>query len=172
MKGGRNIVLIGMPGVGKSTMGVILAKVLSRDFIDTDVYIQTREGRSLQKIIDAEGLAIFCDIEERYVMTLKCKNSVIATGGSVVYSRKAMEHLRSSGIIIYLFLPVKLLKERIETFSGRGLVIRSNQDIDGLYTERLPLYDRYKDIEIDCSYKTHEEVISLIILRLKEYLKG
>jgi len=162
----RNIVLIGMPGVGKSTIGVILAKVMSLHFIDTDVLIQVQEGRSLQEIIDNEGLDAFLCIEERTVLSLDCTKTVIATGGSVVYSTRAMGHLGSSGIIVHLDLPLNLIDERLKDFEDRGVVRRPGQGLKDLYDERLPLYRSYAGIGVDCSGKTHEEVIAKILFAL------
>ena len=163
----RNIVLIGMPGVGKSTIGVILAKVLSRDFLDTDVYIQSKEGRSLQEIIDQEGLKRFCELEERYVISIAGKGLVIATGGSVIYSDLAMRHLRSQGVVLHLFLPVHILEKRLSNLLTRGVVKKSSQTLIELYQERLPLYEQYADTTVDCTGLGHEEVIKVILTRLK-----
>ena len=117
----NNIVLIGMPGVGKSTVGVLLAKALSRDFTDTDLYIQSRECRRLQDILDGHGRDIFLTLEERYILTLDCRGHVIATGGSVVYSEPAMDHLADAGIIVHLDLPFDQLERRINNLPpGRG----------------------------------------------------
>lgn len=162
----RNIILIGMPGVGKSTVGVILAKVMSLHFIDTDVLIQVQEGRNLQEIIDNEGLEAFLCIEERTILSLICTKTVIATGGSVVYSEKAMGHLGSSGIIIHLDLSLNLIDERLKDFEDRGVVRRPGQGLNELYDERLPLYRGYAEISVDCSGKTHEEVIDEILFAL------
>ena len=165
-RGDKNIVLIGMPGVGKSTVGVILAKVMLRNFIDTDVYIQAQEGNSLQEIIDAEGLNAFCGIEERYVISLRCKETVIATGGSVVYSEPAMNHLKSSGIVIHLYLPLHLLEKRLTNLGNRGVVMKSGQALSELFNERLSLYRRYADRTIDCTGKNHDDVVSEVLLKL------
>ncbi|MEW5801896.1 MAG: shikimate kinase [bacterium] len=164
----ENIVLIGMPGVGKSTIGVILAKVLSRDFLDTDVYIQAEEGRTLQEIIDREGMEKFCELEERYVTSVARRGAVIATGGSVVYSDLAMVHLKSQGVVLHLSLPIHLLEKRLTDFTTRGVVKKSAQTFIELYDERIPLYERYADSTIDCTGMGHEEVVKVILSRLKE----
>lgn len=166
----HNIVLIGMPGVGKSTIGVILAKVLSRDFLDTDVYIQAEEGRTLQEIIDREGLKRFCELEERYVISITKKGSVIATGGSVVYSDLAMAYLKSQGIVLHLHLPIHLLEKRLTNFTTRGVVKKSAQTLNELYTERIPLYQQYADSTVDCTGLGHEDVIKVILSRLRASL--
>lgn len=167
----NNIVLIGMPGVGKSTIGVILAKVLSLDFLDTDVYIQSEEGRALQEIIDREGLKRFCELEERYVISVTKRGSVIATGGSVVYSDLAMRHLKSQGIVLHLYLPVHLLEKRLTNFITRGVVKKCAQTFIELYNERMPLYEQYADSTINCTGLGHEDVIGVILSRLKEHFK-
>jgi len=163
---GANIVLIGMPGAGKSTVGVLLAKALSRDFLDTDVYIQAKQGRTLQEIIDQEGLPVFCRIEERHVRSLKCRTSVIATGGSVVYSPAAMARLQASGIIIHLDLDLPALEKRLTNLPTRGVVMGPGQDIRRLFAEREPLYRKYADLTIDCAGFTHEEIVGMIVRRL------
>jgi shikimate kinase len=163
----RNIILIGMPGVGKSTVGVLLAKALSRDFLDTDVYIQAKEGRTLQEIIDQEGLLAFCQIEEHHVRSLKFRSSVIATGGSVVYYPAAMAHLQSSGIVIHLELTLAPLKKRLTNLPTRGVVMAPGQSFDHLFHDRLPLYRKYSHLTIDCAGRTHEKIVAEIIRRLK-----
>lgn len=155
----RNIVLIGMPGVGKSTVGVLLAKALGRHFLDTDVFIQAVQGRSLQEIIDRDGLAAFCKIEEEYVACIDLTNAVIATGGSVVYSEKAMRHLADRGIVVHLDLPVDTIEERLRNLCTRGVVMEKGQTIRSLYNQRQPLYRKYAQITIDCTDKTHEQIV-------------
>jgi shikimate kinase len=163
---GANIVLIGMPGAGKSTVGVLLAKALSRDFLDTDVYIQAKQGRTLQEIIDQDGLPAFCRIEERHVRSLKCRTSVIATGGSVVDSPAAMARLQASGIIIHLDLDLPALGKRLTDLSSRGVVMGPGQTLPQLFAEREPLYRKYADLTIDCAGFTHEEIVGMIVRRL------
>jgi shikimate kinase len=160
---GTNVALIGMPGVGKSTLGVLLAKATGLDFVDTDVRIQAREGRPLQQIIDTDGRAAFRAIEEQAVLELSCGNTVISTGGSVVYSARAMGHLRSLGHIVHLHLPLPLLRNRLRDFGARGVVMVPGQTLEDLFAERAPLYQRYADVTIDCSGKTHEEAVAAIV---------
>jgi shikimate kinase len=162
-----NIVLIGMPAVGKSTIGVLLAKAASRDFIDTDVYIQAREGRSLQEIIDREGLEEFCRIEERHIRSLACRGKVMATGGSVVYSAAAMKHLRSRGAVVHLTLDLRAIKKRLTNLDSRGVVMAPGKTLDLLYKERMPLYKQYADLTVNCRGKTHEEIAAEIMRAVK-----
>lgn len=162
-----NIVLIGMPGVGKSTAGILLAKVLRRDFVDTDVQIQVRERRLLQDVIDTEGLDAFLAMEERHILAMSCRNSVIATGGSVVYSQPAMDHLRTGGIAIHLRLPLPALEKRLVDTKSRGLVIAPGQSIAELYYERQPLYRRYADITVECNGLTHDQVVGRVLEEVK-----
>ncbi len=163
-----NIVLIGMPGVGKSTVGVLLAKALSRDFLDTDVFIQSREGRNLQEILDREGIEAFCRLEERYILSLACRSSVIATGGSVVYSSAAMQYLSVSGVVVHLDLDLAALERRLENLSSRGVVMTPGQSLAQLFAERQPLYRKYARHSISCAGRSHEGVVREImrVLRL------
>jgi len=162
-----NIVLIGMPGSGKSTVGVILAKLTSRNFLDTDVLIQTREQRSLQDIVDMNGYMALRRIEEHILVSLSCKDHVIATGGSAVYSHPAMEQLRSDGIIVFLDADLATLRSRVRDFSTRGLAKRPDQTFEDLFAERVALYVKYADITISCSGLSHEEVCAGIVSRLR-----
>ena len=144
----KNIVLIGMPGVGKSTVGVILAKVLGYQFVDADLVIQKRENRLLREIIEQEGLDGFLEAEEEANISIaeQCEKSVVATGGSVVYCKKAMEKLRETGRIVYLKLEYENLSKRLGNLKGRGVVLKDGQDLKGLYEERIPLYEKYADL--------------------------
>jgi shikimate kinase len=159
----KNIVLIGMPGVGKSTVGVLLAKALSRDFLDVDVFIQAAQGRSLQETIDRDGLAEFCRIEEQYTLCIDLTHAVIATGGSAVYSEKAMQHLAAHGVIVHLDLPVDKIEQRIRNLCTRGVVMEKGQTIRSLYTQRQPFYRRYAQLTIDCTGKNHDQIVTEII---------
>ena len=166
MNADRNIVLIGMPAAGKSTVGVLLAKQLARDFIDTDIHIQTEEGRSLREIIESEGTAAFRLLEERLVVQLACRGSVIATGGSVIYGDAAMLHLQQGGTLIYLYLPVEPLRRRLTDMNARGVAILPGQTLDDLFKERDPRYRCYADIVIDVENLNHQQVIDRIVARL------
>ncbi|MGD8367714.1 MAG: shikimate kinase [Desulfobacterales bacterium] len=163
------VVLIGMPGVGKSTVGILLAKRIGLDFLDSDVFIQTREGRRLWEIIQEESLNGFCRIEERHVLSISPLGCVIATGGSVVYSKKAMAHLRSGGRIVHLDLEPALLQHRLDNMDARGVVRNPGQSVADLYRERNPLYRRYQDIRIDCGTMTPDEVVAAIVEKLQSF---
>ena len=158
-----NIVLIGMPGSGKSTVGVILAKRLSRGFVDTDLLIQIAQGRSLQRIVDTDGYLALREIEAQILTGLNCSNQVIATGGSAAYSHPAMSHLKRNGIVVFLHADLETLNRRVQDFSERGLAKSPDQTLDDLYRERLSLYTSYADITIDSCRLTHEEVCTCII---------
>lgn len=152
-----------MPGSGKSTVGVILAKLLSRGFVDTDLLIQTAQGRSLQRIVDTDGYLVLRGIEEQMLLQLHCSNQVIATGGSAAYSCPAMTHLKRDGIMVFLHADMETLHKRVHDFSERGLAKSPGQSLDDLFLERLSLYTAYADITIDCCRLTHEEVCARII---------
>jgi shikimate kinase len=164
----QNIILIGMPGSGKSTVGVILAKRLSRGFVDTDLMIQTAQGRSLQKIVDLDGYLALREIEERLLLDLRCSNQVIATGGSAAYSQPAMKHLKQDSIAVFLHADLETLNRRVHDFSGRGLAKSPDQTLDDLFMERLSLYTAYADITIDSCRLTHEEVCACIIEQIAD----
>lgn len=166
-KDASNIVLIGMPGSGKSTAGVLLAKLTARDFVDTDLLIQVAEQRSLQSILDSHGYLELRRIEERVLLELQCKNHVVATGGSAVYSQAAMEHLGKDGVICYLMVGLAVLESRDLGLSTRGIAKRPDQSFGDLYTERCALYTRYADVVIDCSELSHEGVCKSIIDALR-----
>lgn len=159
----KNVVLIGMPAVGKSTIGVLLAKRLGRYFLDTDVFIQAVSGRALQEIIDSDGLDKFCRLEAEHILCLDKTDCVISTGGSVVYNDAAMNHLKANGIIVYLSLPLEMIKKRLTDLNIRGVVMSKNQTLDDLYKKRTPLYEKWADITIDCQNLTHEQIVEKIM---------
>jgi len=161
-----NIVLIGMPGVGKSTVGVLLAKRLGFGFIDADIFIQVREGRSLQAIIQAHGAEEFCRIEENHILSLAVDSHIIAPGGSVVYRPKAMAHLKATGVVIHLDIAVQRLKRRLRDVDARGVVIGPGQTIESLYAERRPLYRHYADATVDTDGLTPDHVVGRVLAAL------
>ncbi len=158
----NNIVLIGMPGAGKSTVGVILAKALKMPFTDTDLLIQEKENRYLQEIINSDGLNAFIKVEESTITALNVENHIIATGGSVVYSKASMEHLKRNGLLVFLDLKFSILQHRIKNIKTRGIALKSGQTLNSLYEERTPLYKSYSDIVIDCSHKHIESIVEEI----------
>jgi shikimate kinase len=158
-----NIVLIGMPGAGKSTVGVILAKLMGRGFLDTDLLIQTSERRTLQQIVDGEGHLALRRIEEKVLLGLACEGCVIATGGSAVYSRAAMEHLGADGIIVFLDADLPTLEARVTDFRTRGIALSPGQSLAELFEERQHLYLQYADLVVTCSGQPQEMVCAAII---------
>lgn len=166
--GAGNIVLIGMPGAGKSTTGVLLAKTLNMPFIDTDLLIQQREKRLLQDIINHEGIKSFLSIEEKVLLDLEVSGHVIATGGSAVYSDAGMKHLKANGTAVYLRLAYIDIEMRIKNIKSRGIAMDKDQNLYDLYVERVCLYEKYSDITVDCTNKDMEAVV----LELDEKLKN
>lgn len=161
-----NIVLIGMPGCGKSTIGVLLAKRLGRYFLDTDVLIQVAHEKSLQELIEINGMDNFCKIEQDYVTCIDVKNAVIATGGSVVYYQTSMRSLKNDGILVYLQLPLKKLQDRLGDLNARGVVIDPGQTLEGLYEKRTPRYEQWADVTVDLSGLGHEASVEAILEKL------
>ena len=159
----KNVVLIGMPGCGKSTCGVLAAKALCMDFVDTDLVIQQNEGMPLQAIINKKGNDYFAAAEERAVCALTVKNAVVATGGSVVYSRRAMEELKKGGIVIYLRISFDTMLKRIANISSRGILLKNGETIDAMFEERAALYEKYADFVVDCDGKETENTVSEIV---------
>ena len=161
-----NIVLIGMPACGKSTIGVQFAKWLSMGFIDTDLLVQARAGESMQAFQDANGMDAYQTLECDTVKSVICDNCVIATGGSAIYCDGAMSHLQGMAKIVFLDVPMDEIKSRLGDISQRGVVIKPGMNLDDLYAERHPLYLNYADVVIDCAGKSQnqllQEVISLI----------
>ncbi|NLK28118.1 MAG: shikimate kinase [Clostridiales bacterium] len=166
----KNIVLIGMPGAGKSTIGVILAKVIGFSFIDSDLLIQEQEGCLLKDIIAKKGLDGFQVIENQVNQDIETENAVIATGGSVIYCPEAMEHLGNIGIIVYIKLSYKTIKNRLGNIRQRGVVFREGQSLKSLYEERCPLYEKYADITVDGENLSMEELMEKIYNMVKELL--
>lgn len=163
-----NIVLIGMPGVGKSTVGVILAKMIGYQFTDADLLIQKQEGKLLHEIIAEKGTDGFIEIEERVNASIEASYTIIATGGSVVYGKKAMEHLSRIGTVVYLKVPYDTLEKRLEDIKGRGVVLKEGQTLRTLYDERTPLYEKYADIEISEDGLNVEQTVEKLLERLNK----
>lgn len=165
----NNIILIGMPGVGKSTIGVILAKVLGYQFLDSDLLIQKQEKRLLKDIIADEGVEGFIAIENQVNSGIQAERSIIATGGSAIYGREAMQHLKDIGIVVYLQLSYHPLAARLGNIRGRGVVLKEGQNLQDLYEERTPLYESYADIIINEEELSIESTLATLTRQLKEY---
>ena len=163
----KNIVLIGMPGAGKSTVGVVLAKKLGFAFLDSDLVIQSREGRLLHEIIEQQGVEKFWFIEEEANLSIDAVRTVIATGGSVIYGSRAMEHLGQNGIIIYLTLSCREIAGRLGDLNERGVTLREGQTLETLYEERTPLYEKYAHITMDCENLSIREIVEEIVRRIE-----
>ena len=159
----NNITLIGMPGVGKSTIGVVLAKVLGYEFMDSDLLIQRQEKRRLHQIIEQEGVEGFKAIENRVNASIETENTVIATGGSVVYCEEAMDHLKKIGKVVYLRLSQDSLAKRLGNLEKRGVLLKEGQTLKSIYEERVPLYERYADIVIDEEGKDLEASLQAVL---------
>lgn len=161
-----NVVLIGMPGAGKSTVGVVLAKKLGYRFMDSDLVIQDETGKMLHEIIAEQGTDGFLKVEEQINASLDCHRTVIATGGSVIYGPKAMEHLREIGSVVYLRLSLDAIAERLGDLNERGVALKDGQTLQDLYNERVPLYEQYADITMDCEQKMIREIVAELAERL------
>ena len=168
MKKGQttNVVLIGMPGAGKSTVGVVLAKKLGYAFLDSDLVIQSREGKLLHEIISEKGVEGFWQIEEEANCSIDTIRTVIATGGSVIYGARAMEHFQKTAAIVYLKLSLEAIAERLGDLNERGVTLKEGQDLKGLYEERIPLYEKYAYITIDCEGLSIREIVAEIVKRI------
>ncbi len=154
-----NIILIGMPGAGKSTVGVVLAKKLGYAFVDSDLVIQSREGKLLHEIIEERGIEAFWSVEEDANASIDVHRTVIATGGSVVYGRRAMEHLKQIGVVVYLRLSCDAIADRLGDLNERGVTLREGQGLTELYAERVPMYEEYADVTIECGGFSIREIV-------------
>ena len=163
----RNLILTGMPACGKSTLGVVLAKTLGMKFVDTDLFIQEVENCKLQEIIDERGMQEFLRIEEKVLSEIEAENSIISTGGSAVYSDKAMKHLGSIGDVVYIKLSLDEIERRLNNIKTRGIAMKPGETLADLYNMRVPLYEKYADITIETEGMGIEESIEVLIEKLK-----
>ena len=163
----RNLILTGMPACGKSTLGVVLAKTLGMKFVDTDLLIQEVENCKLQEIIDERGMQEFLSIEEKVLSEIEAENSIISTGGSAVYSDKAMKHLGSIGDVVYIKLSLDEIERRLNNIKTRGIAMKPGETLADLYNMRVPLYEKYADITIETEGMGIEESIEVLIEKLK-----
>ena len=167
----KNVVLIGMPGSGKSTVGVLLAKALGYDFLDIDLVIQHREGELLQHILDTRGTAAFLEAEEAAVRSVQCERTVVAPGGSAICRPGAAEHLRSLGPVVYLKVSLDNLHKRIQNMSSRGIAMEPGQTLADVMAYRTPLYEKYADIVVECrDGMSLPETVQLVLAQLRPLL--
>ena len=162
-----NIILIGMPGAGKSTVGVLLAKTLGYAFLDTDLVIQQREGALLQPLVDSLGVEAFLDVEADAICSVECRGTVIAPGGSAVCRERAMSHLKALGRIVYLHLPLEELERRLNNISTRGIAMAPGETLADLFAYRAPLYRNYADLTVDVGRQSLEETVALVLRALR-----
>ena len=162
----QNIVLVGMPAVGKSTIGVLLAKTLILSFTDTDLLIQEKYKKSLCDIIKDNGTKAFLDIEEKIILETNFENTVIATGGSAVYGESTMKKLKENGTVVYLRLSTEEIKKRIGDIKSRGVVLTNGSTVEDIFEDRKALYEKYADFTVDCNNSTVEECVEKIIANL------
>ena len=159
----NNVTLIGMPGAGKSTLGVVLAKILGYEFLDSDLLIQKQEKKRLSRIIEEKGTEGFRAVENRVSASIEAENTVIATGGSVVYCDEAMQHLKSIGTVVYLKLSLNAVSRRLGNLKDRGVVLKDGQTLKELYEERTPLYEKYADVVVDEEGKDLEASLQAVL---------
>lgn len=163
----KNIILVGMPSCGKSTIGVVLAKTMNKGFVDTDILIQQAEGRTLQEIIDQEGNDYFHQVEERVLLDFDGTGYVVATGGSAIYFDRAMEKFKENGIVVYLKVSLDTILERLNNIKTRGVTLEKGQTIADLYEQRIPLYEKHADAIVEGDGLSVEEVVEKIMNRYK-----
>lgn len=164
----NNIILIGMPGAGKSTVGVLLAKALSYDFMDTDLTIQKEQGKKLYEIINEQGLDAFLRIENDVLKKVEAENTIIATGGSAIFGDEAMKHLGEIGTIVYLKLSCEEIIRRVNNIKTRGIAMSKGKSLEDVYNERKPYYEKYAEIIVEADGTTIEEVVEMIVDRVSE----
>lgn len=163
-----SIILIGMPGVGKSSMGVVLAKILGMEFVDSDLVIQRRSGKLLKDIIASEGTEGFLELEDKINSEIDAEHAVIATGGSAVYGEAAMRHFKSIGRIVYLKASYQTIAARLGNLVGRGVAMKHGQTLEDIYNERIPLYERYADVTVDVDGENIDNIVKKIIVILNK----
>lgn len=163
-----NITLIGMPGAGKSTVGIVLAKILCKTFIDADIVIQNNEGKRLDKIIEEIGNEKFLKLESYTLANLKVHNSIISTGGSAIFGKEAMAHLKKTSTVVYLRVPYEIIEKRLRNLKNRGVVFDEGQTLRDIYDIRTPLYEKYADVTIDCD---NESDIQATAMKIAEYFE-
>ncbi|HJA92314.1 MAG TPA: shikimate kinase [Candidatus Eisenbergiella merdipullorum] len=168
MRRNENIVLIGMPGAGKSTVGVVLAKHMGRRFLDSDLVIQEKTGKLLHELITERGLQGFLDVENEINKSLDATGSVIATGGSVIYGRQAMDHLKRTGVVVYLRLSYPEIENRLGDLKQRGVALKEGQTLRDLYEERVPLYEKYADLIQECDGKSIRTIVAELAAELSQ----
>lgn len=164
----KNIVLIGMPASGKSTIGVVLAKTLGVGFVDTDLIIQQREKRLLQDIINTDGLEKFLDCERDAIISQKYENCVISTGGSAVFRDDAMQYLKNDGVIVFIDVGIDTLKKRLSNIKTRGIAASAGQSVESIYNERIALYKKYADITLTVENENVEQSVEKLINLIKQ----
>lgn len=162
----NNVILIGMPGAGKSTVGVVLAKKMGYCFVDSDLVIQEKTKKLLHEIIREEGLQGFLEVENQINASLEVDNAVVATGGSVIYGSEAMEHLKEIGTVVYLRLSCRTIARRLGDLHERGVALKKGQTLESLYQERIPYYEKYADITINCERKSIRRIVEEIAERM------
>jgi shikimate kinase len=168
-----NLILIGMPGSGKSTIGNVLAKLIGYRFLDTDLMIQNMEGKVLQDIIDEDGLAVFMTAEEKALCATYCDETVIATGGSAIYSKRGMKHLKSMGKVVYLKLSISEIEKRLYNLSSRGVAGAKEKTLSEIFDERRPLYEEYADYTIECDGgEIVENALKIVDMAKKEIISS
>ncbi len=163
----RNIILVGMPSCGKSTVGVVLAKTMNMGFVDTDILIQQAEGKTLQEIIDTYGNDYFYQVEERELLRFDGENYVVATGGSAIYFDRAIAKFKEKGIVVYLQVSLETVLERLSNIKTRGVTLAKGQTLADLYHQRIPLYEKHADVIIPGDCLTVEEVVEKIVSKCK-----
>lgn len=164
----KNIVLIGMPGAGKSTIGVLLAKAINYRFIDSDLIIQNSDGRKLYEIIAQDGIEEFLKLEDRIISEIDVNNTIIATGGSAIFGENAMNNLKSDGYVVYIKLSCEEIVGRVKNIKTRGIAMNEGETIEDIYSIRVPLYEKYADYIVDCNNLNVEDTVEAIYKKLHE----